>query len=125
MAARRPSFQMRQVTDAAFALMRLERAVEHRQMLWLRPLERFSHFPARLRWCRIFNMRDDGGNFLLGITKSAQRIGHAAINDFQHAAAGEQFVFHERNVGFHAGGVAVHQERDRAGGREHGDLALR
>ena len=63
-------------------------------------------------------------DFRLVVTEPAQRVGHAAVDDLQHAAAGEQFVFHQRDVGFDAGGVAVHQEGDGAGRREHGDLRV-
>ena len=70
------------------------------------------------------DVRDDVLDFRLAVTEPAQRIRHAAIDDLQHAAAGEQFVFHERDVGFDAGRVAIHQERNGAGRREHGDLRV-
>ena len=43
---------------------------------------------------------------------------------FNMPPPGEQFVFHQRDVGFDAGGVAVHEERDGAGRRQHGDLRV-
>ena len=46
------------------------------------------------------------------------------VNDFQHAAAREQFVFHQRDIRFDAGRVAIHQETDRAGRRQHSDLRV-
>ena len=54
--------------------------------------------------------------------RSAAR--HRLVDDLQHAAAGEQLVFHQRDVGLDAGGVAIHEEADGAGGREHGDLRV-
>ena len=72
----------------------------------------------------LLDVRDDGFNRLRVITKATQAFGHGAIDDLQHAAACEQFVFHERDVRFNTGGIAVHEERDRAGRREHGDLGI-
>ena len=61
----------------------------------------------------------------LGVVAEAlQRFGHGAIDDLQHAAAREEFVFHQRDVGFDAGRVAIHEERDGAGRGEHGDLRI-
>ena len=58
------------------------------------------------------------------VTEFFQRRFDRLIDDFQHAAAGEQFVFYQRDVRFDAGRVAIHQETDRAGGRENGDLRV-
>ena len=69
-------------------------------------------------------MRDDLLNFRRRITETLERVGHTTVDDLQHAAAGEEFVFHERDVRLDAGGVAVHEEGDGAGGREHGDLRI-
>ncbi len=50
--------------------------------------------------------------------------GHRLVDDLEVAAAGELLELHEREVGLDAGGVAVHQEPDGAGGREHGRLRV-
>ena len=71
-----------------------------------------------------FDVRDDAFDFLRAIAEPAQRIGHAAIDDFQHAAAGEELVFDQRDVGFDAGRIAIHQERNGAGRCEDGDLRV-
>ena len=139
-------FQVRQIMDAALAAIRLEGAIEHRQMLRLeagtqpRRLVAFSRcrrgahatFLRRAVAATInvfnrvefFDVRDDVFDFLRAVAETAQRIGHAAIDDFQHAAAGEELVFYQRDVGFDAGRIAVHQERDGAGRGEHGDLRV-
>ena len=49
---------------------------------------------------------------------------HGAVDNLQQAAAREQFVFHQGDVGFHAGRVAVHEKGNRAGRREHRDLRV-
>ena len=51
-------------------------------------------------------------------------FGHGAVHDLQHAAAGQEFVFDQRDVGLDAGSVAIHEERDRASRGEHGDLCI-
>ena len=59
-----------------------------------------------------------------GVAERCSACWHRAIDDLQHAAAGEQLVFHQRDVGLDAGRVAIHEEGDRAGRREHGDLRV-
>ena len=49
---------------------------------------------------------------------------HGVIDDFDHAAADQPLVFHERKVRLDAGRVAVHHEADGACGREHGNLRV-
>ena len=46
------------------------------------------------------------------------------VDDLEHAAAGEEFVFDQRDVGLDAGRVAVHEEPDGSGRREHSDLRV-
>src|ERR1035437_5022019 len=118
-------FQMRQVTDAALALMRFERAIEDRQMVRFQAAANGrTIFLNVFNRVAFFDVRDDFGDGGRIITEAEQRIWHAAIDDFQHPAACEQFVFHQRDVGFNAGRVAIHQKRNRAGRREHGDLRV-
>src|SRR6266511_4460375 len=69
-------------------------------------------------------MGDDAFDFLSAIAQAFEGLGHGAVHNFQHAAAGEQLVFHQSNVRLDARGVAVHQERNRARGGEHGDLRV-
>ena len=69
-------------------------------------------------------MRDDALDLLGVVTEFFQRGFDRLVDDLEHAAAGEQFVFHQRDVRLDAGRVAIHQETDRAGRREHGDLRV-
>src|SRR5208282_898706 len=135
-------FQMRKIMNAPFATMRLEGAVEHRQVLRLDAAANdfaiffgvFIDYQYRRRlriiFADVFNrvefldVRDDGRDFRLAVAEPAQRIGHTTVEDFQHAAAGEQFVFDERDVGFDARRVAVHRKRNSARWGEHGDLGV-
>ncbi len=70
------------------------------------------------------DVRDDGGNFPLAVAQAAKGVRHAAIDDFQHAAARQQFIFDQGDVRLDAGGVAVHEEGDGAGGGQDGDLGV-
>ena len=70
---------------------------------------------------------DEGQDALhrrLVVAERPQRQRHGLIHDLEHAAARELLVLHQRDVGFDAGGVTVHQERDRAGGGEHRGLSI-
>ena len=49
---------------------------------------------------------------------------HGLVHNLEHPAAGQLLVLHQRDVGLDAGGVAVHQEGDRAGRGEHGGLGV-
>jgi hypothetical protein len=44
--------------------------------------------------------------------------GTALVDDLEIAAAGELLELHQREVGLDAGGVAIHDEADRARGRD-------
>ena len=69
-------------------------------------------------------MRDDSIDLFRIVTEFFQRRFDRLIHNFQHAAAGKQFVFHERDVGFDSGCIAIHQETNCPGWREHGDLRV-
>ena len=58
------------------------------------------------------------------VAERSERLGHRLVDDLEVAAAGELLELHEREVGLDAGRVAVHQEADRAGRREHGRLRV-
>ena len=66
----------------------------------------------------------DLGDLGLAVAERAQRIGHGPVDDLEVAAAGELLELHEREVGLDAGGVAIHHEADRAGGRDDGGLRV-
>ncbi len=54
----------------------------------------------------------------------AERQRHRLVDDLQHAAAGQLLVLHQGDVGLDARRVAIHQEADRAGGRQHRGLGV-
>ena len=66
----------------------------------------------------------DLGDLGFAVAERAQRIGHGPVDDLEVAAAGELLELHEREVGLDAGGVAIHHEADRAGGRDDGGLRV-
>ena len=49
---------------------------------------------------------------------------HRAVDDLEVAAAGELLELHQREVRLDARGVAVHDQTDGAGGRDHGGLRV-
>ena len=67
---------------------------------------------------------DDDVRLPLVVAELAQGLGHGLVDDLQEAAADQLLVLDEGDVRLHAGGVAIHHEGDRAGGGEHGDLAV-
>ena len=66
----------------------------------------------------------DLGDLAFGVAERAQRLRHGAVDDLEVAAAGELLELHQREVGLDAGGVAVHDQADRAGRRDHGRLRV-
>src|SRR6266496_1804361 len=128
--------------DAALAEVGLEGTIEDRQVLRLQPATNYS--AARiLRAVRGFYRRDAGSalfdvfdgvelldvrddvlDFLGAVTQAPERLRHGAVHNLQHTAPGEQFVFHQRDVRLYSGGVAIHEEGDGAGRREHRDLGI-
>ena len=66
----------------------------------------------------------DLGDLGLAVAERAQRLGHRAVDDLEVAAAGELLELHQREVGLDAGGVAIHDEADGAGRRDHGRLRI-
>ena len=61
---------------------------------------------------------------LLLVPETAQALGDGAVDDLEHAAAGQNLVFDQGDVRLDAGGVAIHQKRDRAGGGENRHLGV-
>jgi hypothetical protein len=60
----------------------------------------------------------------LAIAERGQRLGHAAVDDLEIAAAGQLLELDQGEVGLDAGGVAIHHQADGAGGRDHGGLGI-
>ena len=66
----------------------------------------------------------DLGDLGFAVAEGAQRVRHRAVDDLEVAAAGELLELHQREVGLDAGGVAIHDQADRAGGRDDGGLGV-
>ena len=66
----------------------------------------------------------DGGDGAGRVTEALEGLRHGAVDDLEHAAARQKLVLHEGDIGFHAGGVAIHEEGDGSGGGEHSDLRI-
>ena len=63
-------------------------------------------------------------DLFLVVAEALQRQRDGLVDDLDRAAADELLVLDEREVRLDAGRVAIHHEADRAGGREHRDLAV-
>ena len=63
-------------------------------------------------------------DLLLVVAERAQGLGHGAVDDLEIAAAGELLELDQREVGLDAGGVAIHDEADRARRRDDRDLRV-
>jgi hypothetical protein len=70
------------------------------------------------------DVRDDSLDFFGVVSEFFEHRPHRLVDDFQHPAAGEQFVFHQRDIRLDPGRVAIHQKTDRAGRREHRHLRI-
>ncbi len=66
----------------------------------------------------------DLGDIAFAVAERAERLRHRLVDDLEVAAAGELLELHEREVGLDAGGVAIHDQTDRAGRRDHGGLRV-
>ena len=108
---------MPHVGNGALAVLRLERAVEHRQVFLVQAGRVFDR-------AGVVDVVDD--RFDLGgrVTQAAQRPRHRLVDDLDHAAADELLVLHQRDVRLNARRVAVHHERDRPRWREHRGLCV-
>ena len=101
------------VRDRALA----DRDVEHRQVLLVEPGRADDR-------AVLGQVRLDLLDLRLGVAERLQRQRHRAVDDRHLPAADELLELDEREVGLDAGRVAVHQEGDRAGRREHRRLRV-
>src|SRR6202011_4752538 len=119
--------QMAHVMETALSLKRLESAIKHRQMLWFQPTLDCS---ARLRNRDILNrvvfvdVGQDLLDFFVRVPELFQGWFDSLVDDLEHSAACKQLVFYERNIRLNPRCVAIHQEPDRAGRRQHGNLSI-
>ena len=105
------------VVNGAHAVLGLERAVKYREVL---VLERGCSFDRLV----LVHKLHDPSHLILPVAETPKRLRHRLVDDLEHSAAGELLVLHQSDVGLDAGGVAVHHEGDRSGGRDHGDLRV-
>src|SRR5690606_38855703 len=64
------------------------------------------------------------GDLVFRVAKGAQGRRHCTVDDLEVATAGQLLELHQGKVGLDTGGVAVHDEADRAGGRDNGNLGV-
>ena len=105
------------VVDRSLAFRGFEGAVEHGQVLFLeegRPLDGFV----------LVDVMNDRLDFRPRVTEPLERYRNSAVDDLHQTAAHQLLVFHQRDIGLHARGVAVHHEADGAGRRKHGRLRV-
>ena len=103
--------------DASLAEARLEGTVEHGKVLALetrRPFDRVV----------LVNVGEDSFDRRFVVAERPQCQRHRLVDDLQHATAGKLLVLHQRDVGLNARRIAIHQERDGAGGGEHRRLGI-
>ena len=67
---------------------------------------------------------NDLANLRRRVAKRLQRLRHRPVDDLEVPAAGQLLELHQGEVGLDAGGVAVHDEADGAGGRDHRRLGV-
>ncbi len=70
------------------------------------------------------SIRDNAFNLLGTITKRAQRLRHSPVDDFEIAAAGQLFEFHQREVRFNARCVTIHHKPNCARGGNNTGLCI-
>ena len=70
------------------------------------------------------NILNNISDLRIAVAEAAQGHRNGPIHNLEHATAGQQFVFYECDVGFHASCVAIHHESNCPGRCEHGDLGI-
>src|SRR3984893_9086257 len=105
------------VMDGARASARLERAIENWEM-------RISELRRALDSVVLIEVLDDFLDLFGIVADALERARDRLVDDFQHPAADQLFVFHQRDVGLDAGGIAIHHERDGAGRGDDGCLRI-
>src|SRR5436309_13682471 len=116
---------MRHIRDTSLAAKRLEGTIEYFKVFGLEAAANgCAAFFDVFNRIKFFDVGDDAVDLAGRVVQQAQSFGHGAIDDFQHASAGQQFVFHQRDVRLDASRVAVPEKGDGAGGSEDGDLGI-
>ena len=108
---------MPHVLNRAASILRLERAVENRHIV------RFQ-VRGSLNGIVLLDRGQDGADVRFRITEILERLRHDRVHHLDHAAAHQPFIAHERDLGLDAGRIAIHEERNGAGRRDHRDLRV-
>src|SRR3954471_1268353 len=108
---------MTHVVDGTCAFRWLEAAVEHRQVF---VFETWRAFDGA---CSV-DIADDRVRLLAGVAELEKCSGDGIVDDLDHAATHQLFVFDESQIGLDAGGIAVHHEPDGSRRRKHRDLRV-
>ena len=106
-----------QPVNRARAVLGLEGAVEHRQVL-------FGEVRSAFDRSGLVDVSNDCGILSFLVTEARQSTRHGVVHDLHTPAADERLVFDQGDVGLDAGRIAVHHEADRPGGRDHGGLRI-
>ncbi|OPZ97138.1 MAG: hypothetical protein BWY71_01713 [Planctomycetes bacterium ADurb.Bin412] len=114
---RRHHADMGQVRNGPFPFGRFKGTVKHRQMFRFQNLGGFNRVI-------LFDLMNDFANLIFRIAQLFQGHPHGLIDDLEHTAAGQQFIFDQGDIRFDAGGIAVHHETDGPGWGQHGYLAI-
>ena len=115
--SRRHHAHVAHVMNGALAILRLEGAIEHREVLVLqarRPLNGLL----------LVDVLEDRGNLLSAVAELGERLWDRLVDDLEEAFADELLVLDERDVWLNARGVAIHHEGDRPGWGEHAHLCV-
>ena len=70
------------------------------------------------------NILNNISDLCIAVAEAAQGHRDGPVDNLEHATAGQQLVFHQRDIGLHTGGVAIHHECNRTGRGEHGHLGI-
>ena len=108
---------MTHIVDRALALLGLEGAVEHGQVLGL-------EIRRALYRVVLVDVGRDRVGLGVAVAEAAQRVRNGVVDDLEQPAADQLLVLDQRDIGLHTGRVTVHQKGDGAGWRQHGGLRV-
>ena len=108
---------MREVVYMSLSFSGLEGTIENGQML---PAEFICRFDGLVIVDSVADVFDVIGT----VAESFQGHRYGSVDDLEHAAAGEEFVFDQSDIGLDPGGVAVHHEADGSCGGKDGSLSI-
>ena len=114
---RRHHAHVAHVMDGALAILRLERAIEDREVLVLKAR-------CSLNRLLLVDVLEDCGNLLSAVAELGQRLWDRLVDDLEETFTNKLLVLDECNVWLDARGVAIHHEGDRSRGGEDAHLGV-